>query len=144
MSGFKRFLLRGNVVDLAVAVVIGAAFGTVVQALVKSFITPLIGAVGGMPDFSVLAFTVNGSRFAIGEFINALVSLLIIATVVYFFVVVPMNKLLERYGSTEPVGPKTRECPECLSKIPVAARRCAFCTAEVGTAADADSSAMRV
>ena len=133
MSGFRKFLLRGNVVDLAVAVVIGAAFGTVVQALVKSFITPLIGAFGGVPDFSELAFTVNNSRFAIGEFINALLSFIIIAAVVYFFVVIPVNRLMERYKADEPVGPKQRECPECLSKIPEAARRCAFCASEVGT-----------
>ena len=132
MSGFRKFLLRGNVVDLAVAVVIGAAFGGVVQALVKSFITPLIGAFGGVPDFSELAFAINGSRFAIGEFINALLSFVIIAAVVYFFVVLPVNKLMERYKTDEPVGPKTRECSECLSKIPVAARRCAFCTSEQG------------
>jgi large conductance mechanosensitive channel len=131
MSGFKKFLLRGNVVDLAVAVVIGAAFGAVVQALVKSLITPLIGAFGGVPDFSALAFTINGSRFAIGEFINALLSFVILAVVVYFFVVLPVNKLMERYRSDEPVGPRQRECPHCLSKIPQAARRCAFCTQEV-------------
>jgi large conductance mechanosensitive channel len=133
MSGLRKFLLRGNVVDLAVAVVIGAAFGTVVQALVKSFITPLIGAFGGVPDFSALAFTINNSRFAVGEFINALLSFLIIAVVVYYFVVLPVEKLMERYKSEEPVAPKTRECPECLSKVPQAARRCAFCTAEIGT-----------
>lgn len=131
MSGFKKFILRGNVVDLAVAVVIGAAFGLVVQALVKSFITPLIGAFGGVPDFSALAFTVNGSRFAIGEFINALLSFVILAAVVYFFVVLPVEKLMERYKSDEPVGPQQRECPYCLSKIPLAASRCAFCTQEV-------------
>ncbi|MCC7104245.1 MAG: large conductance mechanosensitive channel protein MscL [Chloroflexi bacterium] len=134
MSGFKKFILRGNVVDLAVAVVIGAAFGTVVQALVKSLITPLIGAFGGVPDFSALAFTVNGSRFAIGEFINALISFLILALVVYYFVVLPVNALTDRFKGEGPVAPKTRECPECLSKIPPAARRCAFCTAEVGAA----------
>lgn len=134
MSGFRKFILRGNVVDLAVAVVIGAAFGAVVQALVKSFITPLIGALGGVPDFSELAFAINGSRFAIGEFINALLSFIIIAAVVYFFVVLPVEKLMDRYKSQEPAEPKTRECPECMSKIPLAARRCAFCTAEVGAA----------
>ena len=132
MSGFRKFILRGNVIDLAVAVVIGAAFGAVVQALVKSFITPLIGAFGGVPDFSALAFTVNGSRFAVGEFINALLSFLILAAVVYFFVVAPVNKLMERYKPEEPPPARTRECPECLSKIPLGARRCAFCTAEVG------------
>ena len=118
-------------VDLAVAVVIGAAFGLVVQALVKSFITPLIGAFGGVPDFSALAFTVNGSRFAIGEFINALLAFIILAAVVYFFVVMPVEKMMERYRSDEPVGPRQRDCPYCLSKIPVAASRCAFCTQEV-------------
>src|SRR4051794_23101796 len=133
MDGFKKFLLRGNVVDLAVAVVIGAAFGAVVKALVESLITPLIGAFGGVPDFSALAFTVNGSRFAIGEFINALLSFLILATVVYFFVVMPVNKLMDRYRSDEPVGPRTRECPHCLSKIPVLASCCAFCTRDVPT-----------
>ena len=131
MSGFKKFLIRGNVVDLAVAVVIGAAFGAVVQALVKSLITPLIGAFGGVPDFSELAFTVNGSRFAIGEFINALLSFVILAAVAYFFVVLPVNKLMDRFRSDEPVGPKTRECPLCLSKIPVPAICCAFCTRDV-------------
>jgi large conductance mechanosensitive channel len=135
MSGFKKFILRGNVVDLAVGVVIGAAFTAVVQALVKSLITPLIGIFGGVPDFSELAFTINNSRFAIGEFINALLTFLIVAAVIYFFVVAPVNHLMERGKTSEPVGPKTRECPECLSKIPVAARRCAFCTCEVAIAA---------
>ena len=134
MSGFKKFLLRGNVVDLAVAVVIGAAFGAVVQALVKSLITPLIGAFGGVPDFSELAFTVNGSRFAIGEFINALLSFLIVAAVIYYFVVVPVNRLMDRFKPEESVELRKRDCPLCLSKIPFLARRCAFCTAEVGTA----------
>jgi large conductance mechanosensitive channel len=134
MSGFKKFLLRGNVVDLAVAVVIGAAFGTVVQALVKGFITPLIGVFGGIPDFSAWTVTVNNSRFLPGEFINALLTFLVIATVVYYFVVLPVSRLQDRFASEQPTGPKTRECPECLSKIPVAARRCAFCTAEVSSA----------
>ena len=133
MSGFRKFLLRGNVVDLAVAVVIGAAFTAVVKALTESFITPLIGAFGGIPDFSAWSFTINGSLFTIGAFINALITFLITAAVVYFFVVLPVNKLMDRFKGEEPVGPKTRECPECLSKIPVAARRCAFCTAEVPT-----------
>jgi large conductance mechanosensitive channel len=133
VSGFKKFLLRGNVVDLAVAVVVGAAFKDVVDALVKNFITPLIGAFGGVPDFSALAFTINNSRFGIGEFINALIAFLVIAAVVYFFVVMPINRLMERYKSDEPVGPPQRECPYCLSKIPVAASRCALCTEEVAT-----------
>jgi large conductance mechanosensitive channel len=132
VSGFKKFLLRGNVVDLAVAVVIGAAFGEVVQALVRSLITPLLGAFGGVPDFSALAFTVNNSTFRIGEFINALLSFLLIATVVYYFVVAPVNRLMDRFRPEEQIEVKKRDCPECLSKIPVTARGCAFCTAEVG------------
>ena len=134
MSGFKKFLLRGNVVDLAVAVVVGAAFKDVVDALVKNFITPLIGAFGGVPDFSALYFTINTSQFGIGAFINAVIAFVMIAAVVYFFVVMPVNKLMERYKTDEPVGPKTRECPECLSKIPEGARRCAFCASEIGAA----------
>jgi large conductance mechanosensitive channel len=136
MTGFRKFILRGNVVDLAIAVVIGAAFAAVVQALVKDLITPLIGAVGGVPDFSSLSFTVNNSRFLIGDFINALLSFVLIAAIVYYFVVVPVGRLLERYSSAPtPPGP-TRECPECLSKIPVKARRCAFCTAVVADEVD--------
>jgi large conductance mechanosensitive channel len=131
MSGFKKFLLRGNVVDLAVAVVVGAAFKDVVDALVKNFVTPLIGAFGGVPDFSALAFSINNSQFGIGAFINAVVSFLVIAAVVYFFVVLPINKLMDRFRSEEPAGPRQRECPYCLSKIPMAATRCAFCTQEV-------------
>ena len=144
MSGFRKFLLRGNVVDLAVAVVIGAAFTSVIQALVKGFITPLIGIFGGIPDFSAWYVTVNNSRFLIGEFINALISFLIVAAIVYFFVVLPMAKFLERYAPGEPAVPK-RECPECLSKIPEGARRCAFCAAEVPPVAPAkEGSASRL
>ena len=132
MGGFRKFLLRGNVVDLAVAVVIGAAFGAVVQAFVKDLVTPLIGAFGGIPDFSAWFFTVNGSKFLIGEFINALIAFLVIALIVYYFVVVPVNRLMDRHKGEPSVAPvTTRECPECLSKIPIAARRCAFCTATV-------------
>ena len=131
MSGFRKFILRGNVVDLAIAVVIGAAFGTVVQALVKDLITPLIGAFGGVPDFSALFFTVNNSRFLIGDFINALLSFIVIAAVVYYFVVLPLNRLVARFSPDPPAPAPTRECPECLSKIPVKATRCAFCTAVV-------------
>ena len=134
MDGFKKFILRGNVVDLAIGVVIGAAFTGVVNALVKSIITPFIGIFGGVPDFSQLAFTINNSRFAIGEFINALLSFLIIASVLYWLVVLPVNRLMSMRRTEEAAGPRTRECPECLSKIPIAARRCAFCTAEVGEA----------
>jgi large conductance mechanosensitive channel len=134
MSGFKRFLLRGNVVDLAVAVIIGGAFGSVVQAFVKDLVTPLIGAFGGIPDFAAWTFTVNGSKFLIGDFINSLVAFLVVAFVVYYFLVVPVQALMDRFRpDAEPASPTTRECPECLSKIPAAARRCAHCTAQVST-----------
>lgn len=129
MQGFRKFILRGNVIDLAVAVVIGAAFTAVIQALVKDIITPVIGAFGGVPDFSALAFSVNNSRFLIGDFINALVSFIIIAAIVYFLIVAPVMALIERVNG--PAVVTTRECPWCLSKIPVKARRCAFCTADV-------------
>ncbi len=137
MSGFRKFILRGNVVDLAVAVVIGAAFGAVVQALVKDLITPLIGAFGGVPDFSALSFTVNNSRFLIGDFINVLLSFIVLAAVVYYFVVVPIGRLLDRYTPTSAPPAPTRDCPQCLSKIPVKAQRCAFCTAVVVDEVDA-------
>ena len=136
MTGFKKFLLRGNVVDLAVAVVIGAAFTSVVQAVVKGLITPLIGVFGGIPDFSEWAVTIGASRFAIGEVINALLAFLVIAAVVYFLVVLPMNRLMERMlPSTPPT--KTKECPFCLSKVPEKALRCAFCTADLADPVDA-------
>src|SRR5215467_9145289 len=129
LKGFKRFMMRGNVIDLAVAVVIGAAFGAVVTALVKDLITPLIAAIVGKPDFSAITFTINGSQFPVGDFINALVSFLLIATAVYFFVVVPMNAFMARMRRGEaPPDPTTKKCPECLSEVPIAARRCAFCT----------------
>ena len=131
LKGFKQFLLRGNVVDLAVGVVIGAAFGAVVAALVKDLLTPLISAVAKQPDFSGLFFTLNGSKFAYGEFINALLSFIIIAAAVYFFVVVPINALIARARREPPADPTTRKCPECLSEIPIAARRCSFCTQPV-------------
>jgi large conductance mechanosensitive channel len=129
VKGFKQFLLRGNVIELAVAVVMGAAFGAVVTAFVKDLITPLIAAIIGKPDFSGLFFTVNGSKFMIGDFINALVSFLLIGAAVYFFVVLPVNALLERIRKGQaPPDPTTKNCPECLSAIPIAARKCAFCT----------------
>jgi len=132
MKGFRQFLMRGNVVDLAVAVVIGAAFGAVVTAMVKDLLTPLIAAIVGKPDFSAIVFTVNGSKFPIGDFLNALVSFLLIAAAIYYVVVVPMNALNARLrrGQTPP-DPTTKNCPECLSVIPIAARRCAFCTSQV-------------
>lgn len=132
MKGFKQFLMRGNVVDLAVAVVIGAAFGAVVSALVKDLITPIIAAVVGKPDFSYIAFTVNGSKFLIGDFINVLLSFVCIAAAVYFFVVLPINAIQARRARGQaPPDPTTKTCPECLSTIPIAARRCAFCTSVV-------------
>jgi large conductance mechanosensitive channel len=134
MSGFKKFLLRGNVVDLAVAVVIGAAFSAVVQALVKDLITPILGAFGGVPDFSAVSFTINNSHFLIGDFINAVLSFVVVAAVVYYFVMVPINRLVERFSTDPPAAAPTRECPFCLSKIPVKASRCAFCTADVANA----------
>ena len=135
LKDFRDFVLRGNVVDLAVAVVMGAAFGAVVTALASSFITPLVAAIGGEADFSRLAFTINGSKFTYGVFINALVSFLILAAVVFFLIVRPLNSLMARMRSEAPVARVTQPCPECLSEIPKQARRCAFCTAEVGTAA---------
>jgi large conductance mechanosensitive channel len=135
-SEFKTFVLRGNVIDLAIAVVIGAAFGAVVAALVKDLITPLIAAIGGKPDFSALAFTINGSKFLYGDFINAVVSFLIIAAVVFFLVVKPMNHLMARMKPELPVKATTRECPYCLSSIPIAASTCAFCTRDVAQASD--------
>lgn len=125
---FKQFLLRGNVVDLAVAVVIGTAFTGVVNALVKDLITPLIAAVGGQHDFSTLTFTINHSTFMYGDFINAVVSFVIMAAVIFFLIVKPMNTLLAFTSRRSMPAPTTRSCPECLSEIPVAARRCAFCT----------------
>ena len=129
LKGFRTFVLRGNVLDLAVAVVMGGAFGAVVTALVKDLITPLIAAVVGKPDFSAIVFTINGSKFLIGDFINAVVSFLLIAAAIYFFVIVPVNALMARMSRGEaPPDPTTKKCPECLSEVPIAARRCAFCT----------------
>ena len=131
---FRAFVLRGNLVDLAVAVVVGTAFAAVVSALVADLVTPLIAAVGGEPDFGDLAFTINDSRFAYGHFINALLTCLIVAAVVFFLVVKPVNALMARMRTEPEVESVTRACPECLSQIPREARRCAFCTAEVGGA----------
>jgi large conductance mechanosensitive channel len=129
MSGFRQFILRGNVIDLAVAVVIGAAFGVVVAALVKDLLTPLIGAVVGTPDFSALVFTVNGSRFLIGEFVNAVLSFVLVSAAVYYAIIVPVNAINARRNRGEaPTDPTTKKCAECLSEVPIAARRCAFCT----------------
>jgi large conductance mechanosensitive channel len=127
---FRAFVLRGNVVDLAVAVVIGAAFGAVVTALVKDLITPLI-AIPGKSDFSALKFTIRKSTFAYGDFLNALIAFVTIAAAVFFFVVRPLNALMARFKTEPEVESTTRDCPECLSSIPRAATRCAFCTAVV-------------
>ncbi len=133
LSDFKKFVLRGNVVDLAVAVVVGVAFTAMVTAFVADLITPLIAAIFGKPDFANLTFTLHHSTFKYGSFLNALISFLIVATVVFFAVVVPMTALMKRLNLVprEEPKPETRACPECLSDIPAAARRCAFCTSDV-------------
>jgi large conductance mechanosensitive channel len=133
-SEFKQFLLRGNVVDLAVGIIIGVAFTGVIQALVRDLLTPLIAAIFGKPDFSRLTFTVNGSRFLYGDFLNALVSFLIVAFAMFFLVVKPINALMSMSRERESPDPSTRKCPECLSEIPLQARRCSFCTVEVAPA----------
>jgi large conductance mechanosensitive channel len=134
VKDFKEFLLRGNLVDMAVGIVIGLAFAAVVTALVADLVTPLIAAIGGKPNFAALSFSVNGSHFLYGAFINALITFLVIAAVVFFLVVKPVNALMARRRTETPVDQDVRQCPECLSEIPVAARRCAFCTAEVAPA----------
>jgi large conductance mechanosensitive channel len=131
LNDFRAFLLRGNVVDLAVAVVIGAAFGSVVTAFVKDLVTPLIAAAGGKPDFSNLYFTVNNSRFLYGDFLNALLAFLLIAAVIFYFVVVPINALVARSRKEPPPDPTTKKCFQCLSEIPIDATRCAFCAQPV-------------
>ena len=130
LKGFRDFILRGNVIDLAVAVVIGGAFGTIVTALVKDLITPLIAAIGGKPDFSGIFFNINGSKFMVGDFLNALISFLIIAAVIYFLIVLPMNAVMKKVNSGKTVDPTEKACPECLSQIPIKAKRCKYCTAE--------------
>jgi large conductance mechanosensitive channel len=131
-KGFKDFLMRGNVVDLAVAVIIGGAFGKVVTALTTDFLTPLIGIFGGTPDFKGVVFTVNGSKFLIGDFVDAVIAFIMVAATIYVFIVAPMNALAARRKRGEvPPDPTTKKCPECLSEIPIAARRCAFCTSTV-------------
>jgi large conductance mechanosensitive channel len=128
-KGFREFILRGSVVDLAVGVVMGAAFGAVVTGFVKDLLTPLIAAIAGKPDFSAYAFEINGSKFLVGDFLNAFISFLLISLAVYFFVVIPVNHLMTRFNLNAPAAKKT--CPECQSEIPVAARKCAFCTSAV-------------
>ena len=131
LKDFRAFLLRGNVVDLAVAVVIGAAFGSVVTAFVKDLVTPLIAAAGGKPDFSNLYFTVNHSRFLYGDLLNALLAFVLIAAVIFYFVVVPINALVARSRKEPPPDPTTKKCGQCLSEIPIDATRCAFCAQPV-------------
>jgi len=134
LKGFKQFLLRGNVVDMGVGIVIGASFGAVVTGFVKDLLTPFIAALVKQPDFSALTFTINGSKFLYGEFINALVSFVIIAAAIYFFVVLPVNALVARSRKEAPADPTTKKCGECLSEIPIDARRCAFCGQSVAAA----------
>jgi large conductance mechanosensitive channel len=132
LKGFRQFIMRGNVLDLAVAVVMGGAFGAVVTALVKDLITPFIAAIVGKPDFSAIAFEINGSKFLIGDFINAVISFVLIAAAVYFFIIVPVNAIMARLNRGEaPPDPTTKKCSECLSEIPIAARRCAFCASPI-------------
>ena len=133
LKDFEQFLLRGNVVDLAVGVVVGVAFAAVVTALVGDLLTPLVAAIFGSHDFSALTFTIHGSHFLYGAFINAVLAFVTVAAVVFFFVVRPVNALMARRRTEPPVDATTRKCPECLSEIPVEARRCAFCTSEVAT-----------
>lgn len=128
LKEFKQFLLRGNVVDLAVGVIIGAAFGAVVNSLVADILTPFISAIAKIPDFSGLNFEINGNRFMIGHFINALISFLLVSGSIFFFIVKPMNLLVKQSRKGPPADPTTKKCPECLSEIPIKARRCSHCS----------------
>ncbi len=130
LEGFKKFILKGNVVDMAVGVVVGVAFGNVVTALVKDLITPLIGAFGGTPDFSNIFFTINKSKFMVGDFINAVISFLTVSATIYFFIMLPMNKLME-VKKNKKTEPAEKLCPECLSKIPFKAKKCKFCASKI-------------
>lgn len=132
LKEFKQFLLRGNVVDLAVGVAIGAAFGTVVNAIVADLLTPLIAAIVKVPDFSMLKFTLNGSQFMYGHFINAIISFILVAAAIFFFVVKPINMLIARSRKEPPADPTTKKCKECLSEIPIDAKRCSHCAQMVG------------
>lgn len=142
LGGFKKFLVRGNVVDLAVGIVIGSAFGNVINAVVKDLITPLIGLFGGGPDFATWSIRIAGQDFIIGNIINALISFLLIAAVVYFLVVLPVNRLMDRYRP-EPKPAPTKDCPECLSAIPEAAHRCRECGAQLAPPSEEVAAAMR-
>lgn len=135
IGGFKQFIVKGNAVDLAVGIIIGASFTAVVNALVKDLITPFIAAIGGQPDFSKISFTINNSKFLIGDFINVLIAFFINAAVIYFLIVTPMTKLLATVQKDKKtIDPTTKKCSECLSEIPKEARRCAFCTSIQGKA----------
>jgi large conductance mechanosensitive channel len=131
LKGFKEFILKGNAIDTAVGVVVGVAFGNVIAAIVKDLITPLIAAFGGQPDFSKFTLTINNSNFLIGDFVNSLFSFLMVSAVVYFGVIVPMNRLTKRINSGKSVDPTEKACPECLSLIPIEAKRCKFCTSKI-------------
>ena len=131
-KGFREFVLRGNVVDMAVGVVIGAAFGTIVTAFVKDLLTPLIAALVGKPDFSAYTFEINGSKVLYGDFFNAVIAFLLVAAAVYYFVVLPVNALMARMKKEPPpAAPDKKTCPDCQSEIPIAARKCAYCTSTV-------------
>jgi large conductance mechanosensitive channel len=135
LKDFKQFLLRGPVVDVACGVVMANAFLALVKAIVENLLTPLISAVVGHQDFANLAFSVRGSHFLYGLVVNAVIAFALIAACVFFLVILPVNALRSRRRTEPPIDPTTRDCPECLSSIPKEARRCAFCTAEVGIAA---------
>jgi large conductance mechanosensitive channel len=139
LSGFRQFILRGNVVDLAVAVVVGAAFSGVVSSLTGDFINPLIALFGGKPNLTFIYFTVHGSKFLVGDFLNNLIAFLIDALVIYFFVVLPINKLIIIAASRKPANPADKKCPFCFSNIPLEAKKCAFCTSEVPALKGKDS-----
>lgn len=132
LKGFKDFIFKGNVVDLGVAVIIASAFGGIVNSFVKDLVTPLIGAFGGIPDFSGILFTINKSKFLIGDLINSVISFLIISSIIYFLIILPMNKIQERIKKDKTVDPIEKICPECLSSIPIKARKCKYCSSVVG------------
>ena len=132
MAGLKDFLMRGNVVELAVGVVVGGAFGAIIEALTKDLLTPLIAAIVGKPDFSAIHFTINNSKFLVGDFLNAVVAFLLVAIAVYYFVIIPVSKLMPaKVAPPPPAPPPTKTCPECLSDIPLMARRCSHCTSQI-------------
>lgn len=131
LKDFKQFLLRGNVIDLSVGVVMGAAFGAVVNAIVADLLTPLIAAIARVPDFSSLFFTINGSQFKYGHFFNALISFILVSTAVFFFIVKPMNILISKSRKEAPVDPTTKKCPECMAEIPINAKRCMYCAQKI-------------